>query len=752
MFKPQISAATNLELQGSIGAFSVGHGSNGKSSIEVKYFLTHVSLDFKNSSASDALPHLVPVREIFETESLEFDEIMQRDIDDARVSSELIPYLLDEHSNSMVKLFPPIVVVVLPVPANENRPDDRYPEVKRYDKDVPGENYKMHVVQSGGDGNEVFVFEQPKAEDRLFDHDNARLRLNTNRCKLVIVDGQHRAMALLAIFRNMKQGWSSTSCEPFKEYYEEWTADYIKSFKISNISLPVMFCTFPELDTTYAGGYDLKKAARSVFLTLNRTARKVSDSRNKLLDDSDLIASFMRDTLSLIKKKDALSQYSLRISNIELDQVQDKTKVSSKIAISAVSHFYHIIEFITLNKQKDVNGVSVINGKFYKRNDIQSYGLVERLDAINSLGLSVVNSSSRNVFDTEAEGQFVALFREAYGKRIIEAFERIGIFEKHNQATRNLETKITTDGNARLRPMIFESQNMGRVFQDHRANLESKMKDSQKLHDLPVFQELKKKLDGTNKKMQEYIEYFEEVRAAYFLSSVSDKGKLKKDEKFDRLVVSFLNRAYSNVFTSIAFQTAILATFFFEEDRIWQSIEKKIDADEFRGYLQKISDYFQPQSASEFRKIVSLFEGDLRITDGKIEIIANNRTFKSITCTTEMQPDQWPKYRYLMLEIWTSNDQDLSGGIANGLAIARSQIYKALHERHRQNFLIEYALTEEDLTTESAKNITKQTREAYFSFLKLFPKNAEIKNDNAFWESLEQRQTREDSPASEEED
>ena len=48
------------------------------------------------------------MREVFEYETLDFDEIMQRDIDDARVSAELIPYLLDEKSVDLIKLFPPI--------------------------------------------------------------------------------------------------------------------------------------------------------------------------------------------------------------------------------------------------------------------------------------------------------------------------------------------------------------------------------------------------------------------------------------------------------------------------------------------------------------------------------------------------------------------------------------------------------------------------------------------------------------------
>src|SRR5262245_60160980 len=97
----QTTSALNLTLEGSVGSFSVG-GREGQSSIEVMYFLTHVGLDFKSGASVQMLSHLAPVREMFEAETLEFDEIMQRDIDDARVSSELIPYLLDPRSRDLV--------------------------------------------------------------------------------------------------------------------------------------------------------------------------------------------------------------------------------------------------------------------------------------------------------------------------------------------------------------------------------------------------------------------------------------------------------------------------------------------------------------------------------------------------------------------------------------------------------------------------------------------------------------------------
>lgn len=142
-----VSSALNLTLSGSVGSFSVGTGQEGQRTVEVKYFLTHVGLNFAGGANEEVLKHLAPVREIFPTSELEFDEIMQRDIDDARVSSELVPYLLDHRSRDLVKLFPPIIVVVMPVKEYDNRPADYYPKVEFDSRKM--DDHTLEIIRSG---------------------------------------------------------------------------------------------------------------------------------------------------------------------------------------------------------------------------------------------------------------------------------------------------------------------------------------------------------------------------------------------------------------------------------------------------------------------------------------------------------------------------------------------------------------------------------------------------------------------------
>lgn len=68
----------------------------------------------------------------------------------------------------------------------------------------PDFDAEYEFIRSGEVGSEAFQFEYPMVDKRPHNFDYVRLKLNSNRVRLVIIDGQHRAMALLALYRNLK--------------------------------------------------------------------------------------------------------------------------------------------------------------------------------------------------------------------------------------------------------------------------------------------------------------------------------------------------------------------------------------------------------------------------------------------------------------------------------------------------------------------------------------------------------------------
>ena len=671
------------------------------------------------------LSNIAPVREIFDFEQLEFDEIMQRDIDDARVSSELIPYLLDPHSSGFVKLFPPIIVVVLPIKEDENRPAKFYPSVEEFHRPARLEDQadtEYLVLRAGKVGQEVFQFQQPLLGGKPVMHDLVRLKLNTNKTRLVIVDGQHRAMALLALYRNLKDEWSNERRAPYKDYYAEWTSEYIRQFNLKEINLPVMLCTFPELDAGYSGDFDLRKAARSIFLTLNKTARKVSDSRNILLDDSDLIAHFLRLVLSKIKDKGLRSQYSLRIHNLELDQVQDRTRLHDRIAVTGVNHIYYIIEHLLLNQlDSDVKGAKPRSGHFVRRKDLASNNLMERLNGRNRLGAEVAEATARDLFTTETAKTLGEVFFDRYGRFVVGTFERFVPFEHHNRAVLALRKQLDKDHDRKLIPIIFEGQGIGMVFDRHRANLREKLDQNYFESDVPEIQETLQKLDATAERIKQSVEMLRQERTDLYLSRVGNKSELRTSRgDWHPTVAKWLDGMYDNVFTTVAFQAALVCGFFGEIEHAYglEPSERTDVETAFDEYIGQVSRFFVPESAAQFKRLYRVFDGEIEIEGDEWQERPTNRTFRDVVYRGEMKPDQWPKYKYLILEVWKPQDVVLANSVRVARDRARRQVFISLYKSQKEAYCKNRLKLEESLTPEEFQKIFNDTYSAFEGFIK----------------------------------
>jgi len=719
------SSALNLELAGSIGTFKVSSSDSKFKTLEVKYFLTHVGIDFESGSHSGILSHIAPVRELFEPGTLEFDEIMQRDLDDARVSSELIPYLLDPGSRDLVKLFPPIIVVVLPTKGNENKPADKYPEVRNPEPIAEGDDkYKTMRIISGKTGQEVFEFSQPLSlEGSPLDHDLARLKLNTQRTRLVIVDGQHRAMALLALYRNLNQEWNDLRRSPFRSYYEEWTPNYIQQFKLDKLSMPVMFCIFPELDENYSEDYDLKKASRAIFLALNKNAKKVSDSRNRLLDDNDLVALFLRKTLSTIKSKDIRSPHPLKIFNVELDQTHDKMRIDSPIAITGVNHIYYMIEHILLNKPvQDVNGIRPRKGRFSARLDLEDTNAMTRLNGRNILGSVEADRTRRDNFTTNTGIELSNEFFRSYGSLIVSVLERFKPFAVHCASTLWLEGHVKST-NSQNAPILFDGQGIYNVFNRHRDNLKTKHKNNAFGPNAAQIEQIISNLDAQAKTIDNNINDLAIHRASEFITNVKNKTEfIDNTGKVSPKLIRFIDDLYSNIFTTVAFQSALIITFISSIEECfgidaWHVHKKMID-EEFEKYLEDISNFFTPKSVSQFKNIANVFAGSVEGDTSDWKITKTNYTFRSIVHTEEMQPDQWPKYKYLLLELWIPDNSDLKNSIDKQLVICRKQVFKSLIDRKRDEWLVENQKHEDSMTAEDHQKVQKTAEILYEKLLK----------------------------------
>ncbi len=706
-------SALDVHLDGTIGTFRVSTQDGKSAGVEVRYLLTHVTLSEKQGQAK-LLSMLAPVREVFDLKQLDFDEIMQRDIEDSRVSLELIPYLLDTSTSGLIKLFPPIVAVALPLKPNSRVPAPFYRKVERTIEDSqehPG--IKESCITAGAKGEEQFQFFQNFRGDTPLP-EGAQLRLARDNCTLAIVDGQHRAMALLALYRNLTGGWAEANRSPYEGYYKVWPDKEIRSYDLSELQLPVLICTFPQLDGTLDQDIDVVRAARRVFLTLNKTAKSVSDSRNKLLNDQDIVADCLRSTLSHIKALDVKDDTGMRIWNVELDQERDRVKIASDVAFTGVSHLYHIADHLLMGNH--AHGIEARGKVGAPKKKLDT--AYERLGLKDELTQEQRDVNSKFNYSDEIKDLFRQSWSELYTPIIDRIFAKVHPFTAFARATINLHHELVTNRDAELEKMLFDGQATVRTFDAFREGLARRVGDKEPNWDTP---EIKETLDRVNAVMngrKEMVERMKENRALFLLDNLT--GPIKKKAVLDGVVAKPLRQAidrmFENVFSTVAFQTAVVCTYVEIVDQAFGGIDKST-ADLLNEYIEAINELLRPRTATQLKSLMHTFEGELKDDEDTVKLAMGGPTFRQVVLPGELQPAEWPKYRYLLLELWKPTDEGLKTLIDKDRADCRAAVAQSLMRRRVADYCNENRKTEAELDEKTRSEIRSKAKENLEEFL-----------------------------------
>ena len=566
-------------------------------------------------------------------------------------------------------------------------------------------------------GQEVFQFEQIQTAQKVFKADGAKLRISTTHTELAIVDGQHRAMALLALYRNLKGGWNDARRQAYKHYYDVWPESFIRKFDTKNIQLPVMICTFPELDQNYSGDFDVIRAARRIFLTLNKNARKVSDSRNKLLDDQDIASECLRETLSLIKDANTRSQTSLRIFNVELDQEGDKQAIGNPFAITGVSHLYYVCERILFMNDR-VTGLSSKSQRMAARRNL-SY-VFERLKLNHVLSQAEKEAARRDSYPDKIADQVKTEWRKIFGPLIVRLLGEVHPLKVHQLASlkKHVEVEQTLSESA-LKAILFDGQGTAKVLERFASQLKENIRDDAVNWATPEIEATKAAIENINHKREQVEKSLKELRALHYFEQFKGtlKSKLRKDGIVVKPIEEFVNRLMARVGGTVAFQTALIYTLV----DMAESAGTQLD-DEFVGeYIQQINNFFAPTTDAALRSFVGVFEGGLTESDEQLAIAETNTRFSDIVYTGEMQPDEWPKYRYLILEIWKSKSPAVAAKIEIEIKLLRLEIAEKVKDFEIKHYQEETgklpgALTETERINCFAK--ADQRCKTFFDFFK----------------------------------
>lgn len=423
---------------------------------------------------------LRPVREVLPTSKMDFNQLLQRDLDDHRVASTLVRYILAPDKLRPV-FFPPIVAALLPFQGIKVA--EKFPQMTPIDKqeDEIG-NW------SGYDFGSAFKFE--KLVDKIgqdFEVKLGRLSWNPEEAQLVVIDGQHRAMALLAIDRTINDSWRGDG-EKYKYFYEAAINEALKGLKpedkqeiVNSLEFPVTLIWFPNSNDQDPLHHEV---ARKLFVDINKNARAPSESRILLLSDSDLLSIFTRSLLNEFRTDGS----GLPIYAIEYDHPgRDQASSSKWSAISNVMILRDCVSRAVFGPAKYIEDMAQ---SFGGRESITNRGAFMRETlAVHDEIPEVIEDMKRSEINEERfpRGKVDFLqnrFLKTWGRLVFRLLSEIEPYSKHGIALNELKDSWATGGSTDTlaRDAIFEGVGMYWTIKDAHTHWESEnriLRDSQ---------------------------------------------------------------------------------------------------------------------------------------------------------------------------------------------------------------------------------------------------------------------------------
>ncbi|MBN4927158.1 hypothetical protein IEU95_09960 [Hoyosella rhizosphaerae] len=386
---------------------------------------------------------LRPVREVMRARDLDFNQLLQRDLDDHRVATNLIPYLL-KHRTTGPAFFPPIVAVLLPFknkqpssfPALENSEDADDEQLGlRWRQWKAGDAFQVRrVIDDGGNFHSVNL---------------GQLRWNSTAAQIVVLDGQHRAMALLAIDRTMSRTWDDNEGSKYRSFYERQVEQYLRSYDpegkldLSQVEVPVAVCWFPEKT-----GLNRKphEAARQLFVDVNSEAKPPSESRIILLSDAELANVLTRSLLSLLRDEKETS--FLPLFAVEYDNPDiNSSRPARWSVVSNISLLKLVVGRLIFGPAKYLRQVNLRNTSGRDSASARDSFMREQLDIL-TLFPAIIDDSGfaykreeigNESFPLGRVEEIIDRFSQTWGMGILTLFSHVAPYKSHAAALNRLE-------------------------------------------------------------------------------------------------------------------------------------------------------------------------------------------------------------------------------------------------------------------------------------------------------------------------
>jgi hypothetical protein len=406
-----ISDNTPFKLLGLYGEFSVT-----PSKWKVCHFSTFASSQKKSRAGNSAslLAELKPMRERVKPRDIsDMSALLQRDLNDARVANELVPYLIK--STAEIGFFPAVLCALLPSGFLETDNEDNIVE---YPERV------IHDATSSSFGNnwKLTFFKNQEGEPSAL----GELWIDPSTTDIVVLDGQHRANAFRYVTGSFPDATKSESI---------YHCFYKNTPKTTNFNseLPVTIVWF---EKTSGEKINPRIISRRLFVDVNTNAKAVNQSRNILLDDvtpSSVFATILYTELA----KNSFSSHKLSLLHGAFDCENDI--VRSTLSLFSPAAIEYAFRLFILGKD-DCDSLSYVVQRDRSKDHLNINRLGVFIDTLSAELQEniVINSILKSLHDPIVR---IGLAQSAigYAYRILSEFS---LFKLQIEASNEIENAV----------------------------------------------------------------------------------------------------------------------------------------------------------------------------------------------------------------------------------------------------------------------------------------------------------------------
>jgi hypothetical protein len=302
----------------------LGQGANAK----IRFLETVIS--------KDELDNITLISQIPGSETWEVRDLFQRDVDDSRVTHQILPYLKND---TLVKYFNPITLILLPMAESA--------------REVLKEVEFISPQMSTEDDIKEYYEKLNFYKFSIYDHEEplAKIEWNNQKCVLVAIDGQHRISAL--------KRWKS---EPSSNF-EDWKIPVIilNIFKVNK-------------DENTA---NILEVVRKTFVYINTKSEEVNNARAILLNDESVNAICTQELIQFAHENDTRPIDARDLNTIPLiffdwqGRVSNGKQVDFGASIKSIEEIYKWFEEYILDE----------DGKDKQKNELLLRDLIPELES-----------------------------------------------------------------------------------------------------------------------------------------------------------------------------------------------------------------------------------------------------------------------------------------------------------------------------------------------------------------------------------